>query len=81
MLVLALVCLVTFRFIRRRREMYTGVCLCGCPRPHAHTTALTRIGGMVGLPPSCALLGVFAIHARVAFYGKCLYSLCAWLKY
>jgi len=37
---------------RRRREMYCGharlyvcmsVCLCDCPRPHAHTIARTRM--------------------------------------
>jgi len=34
----------------------------------AHTTARARVylGGMVGVPPSCALLGGFAIGARVA---------------
>jgi len=60
---------------RRRREMYCGharlcVCLSVCPRPHAHTIARTRmqLGGVVDdapVPPSCALLGGFAIGARV----------------
>jgi len=38
-----------------------------CPRPHAHTIARTRLqlGGVVGDAPSCALLGRFAIGARV----------------
>jgi len=40
------------------------LCVSVCSRPHAHTTALTRmqLGGMVGDAPSCALLG----GARVA---------------
>ena len=50
--------------------LVTRVCVsvCLCPLPHAHTTARTRIqlGGVVGVPPSCALLGGFAIRARVS---------------
>jgi len=62
--------MITFRVSRRQREMYCGnarlsVCLSVCPRPHAHTTARTVTGGMVGDAPSCALLGGFAIGARV----------------
>jgi len=52
----------TFRMSRRRCEMYCGhMRLCVCPRPHAYTIAWTR------MTPSCALLGGFAVGARVAF--------------
>ena len=39
-----------------------------CPSPHSHTTTQIRmqLGGMVGVPSSCALLGGFAIGARVS---------------
>ena len=68
--------LITFRVSRRRREMYIGharlcVCLCVCvtvPRPMS--TLLhgpgCNLGGMVGVPPSCALVGGFAVGARVS---------------
>jgi len=61
--------------------MYCGhVCPCVCPRPYAHTTARTR------MPPSCALLGRFAIGAPVALLWQhnanpSLHRICAhcWL--
>jgi len=52
--------------------MYRGhvpsVCLYLCASPHSHTTARTRmqLGGMVGVPPSCALLGECEICALVS---------------
>jgi len=52
--------------------MYSGhghlcVCLSVCPSPHSDTTAHTwmQLGGMVGVPSSCAALGRFAIGAWV----------------
>jgi len=66
--------LITFRVSRRRREMYCG---------HARLTW----GSGIGDAPSCALLGRFAIGARVALLWQqreretlastCLYSLYA----
>jgi len=48
--------------------LVTVVCVSVCPSPHSHTTARSRIevGGMVGVPSSSALLGGFAIGARVS---------------
>jgi len=37
---------ITFRMIRRRRNMYMGharLSVCVCPRPHAHNTAQTQM--------------------------------------
>ena len=47
--------------------MRVSVCLSVCPRPHAQTIARTwmYLGGVVGDVPSYALLGRFAIGARV----------------
>ena len=44
------------------------VSVCVCLSPHSYTTARTRIqlSGMVGVTPSCVLLGGFAIGARVS---------------
>jgi len=47
-MIIAITIIITFRVSRRRREMYCGharlcVCLSVCPRPHAHTIALTRM--------------------------------------
>jgi len=74
MLVLAL-CLVTFRVSRRPREMYCGharlcVCLCVCLSVRARMPTLLHgpgcnLGEWSAMPPSCALLGGFAIGARV----------------
>jgi len=56
-------------------EMYSGHgrlcdCLCVCPSPHSHTTAYRAdpdvSWDMIGVPSSCALLGGFAIGARVS---------------
>jgi len=55
-----LIVLITFCVTTRNIAYYGNVRLCVCPRPHAHTTARTR------MPPSCAVLGGFAIGARVA---------------
>jgi len=45
-----------------------SVCVCVCPRPYAHTIVQIRmkLGEVMGMSPSCALLGGFAIGARVA---------------
>jgi len=81
-------CIITFRLRRNRDEVYIGharlcVCLSVCPSPPSHATARTRrnVGGMVG----SALLGRFAINARVSLLYRrtqnvsdCLYSLYAW---
>ena len=41
---LGLIVLITFRVSRRRHQMYCGHArLCVCPRPHAHSTARTRM--------------------------------------
>jgi len=64
MLVLAL-CLVTFRMSRRPREMYCGharLCVCLSTAACLHYC----VAEWYGMPPSCALLGGFAIGARVA---------------
>jgi len=64
-------------YILRDGESYTtrnvywsrpSVCLCVCPRPPAHATARTQkqLGEVQGVLPSCALLGGFAIGARVS---------------
>jgi len=66
--------IITFRVSRRRREMYTGherlcVCLCDCPHripTLLHGPGCNLHGGIVGVPSSCALLGGFAIGARVS---------------
>jgi len=52
---------VTFRVSRGRRETYTGharlcVCLSAVACPH-YCTDPDVTWGMVGVPPSCALLG------------------------
>ena len=68
-------CIITFCVSRRRRKMYCGharlyVCLSVCPQPNAYIHYCTdpdvtwRSGR--GCPPSCSLLGGFAIGARVA---------------
>ena len=63
---------ITFRVSRRPREMYCGharlcVCLCVCLSvaacPH-YCTDPDVTWGVVGMPPSCALLGGFATGAR-----------------
>jgi len=63
----------TFHMRRSRDEMYSGhrhlcACLSVHPLPHSHTTALSwiQLGRMVGVLSSCALLGGFAIGARVS---------------
>jgi len=65
---------ITYRVSRRRREMYSGharlcVCLSVCPSAAACTHYCTdpdvTWGNSRGAP-SCALLGGFAIGARVA---------------
>ena len=67
--------LITFRVSRRRREMYCGhsrlcvclsVCLSAAACLHYCTDPDVTWGRVVGMPPSCALLGGFAIGARVA---------------
>jgi len=67
--------LVAFRVSRRRREMYSGhprlcVCLSVYPRPaaclHYCTDPGVTWGSGRGCPPSCALLGGFAIGTWVA---------------
>jgi len=63
---------ITFRVSRRRREMYSGharLCVCLCLSAAAcqhYCTDPDVTWGMVGVSPSCALLGGFAIGARVA---------------
>ena len=66
--------LVTFRVRRSRGEMYIGhdrLCLCVCQCqyiaafPH-YCTGPDVTWGMVGVSPGCALLGWFAIGARVS---------------
>jgi len=65
---------VTFRVRHSQGKMYIGhghlcVCLSVClPSPHSHTTAHTwmELGGIVGVPSNCALLGGFAIGAWVS---------------
>ena len=71
---------ITFRVSRRRREIViTRVCL----SVHGRMPTLLHgpgcnLGGVVGMPPSCALLGGFAIGARVALLwqhnAKCSYK-------
>jgi len=66
-----LLVIVTFRVSRRRREMYCGharlcVCLSAAACPHYYTDPDVTWGNGRGCPPSCALLGGFAIGARVA---------------
>ena len=70
--------IITFRVSRRRREMYCGharvsVCLSISLSVRGRMpTLLHRPGipdvtwGVMGMPPSCALLGRFAVGARVA---------------
>jgi len=71
------VSLITFCVSRRRRKMYCGharlcvcvclsVCLSAAVRPHYCTDPDVTWGRGRGCPPSCALLGGFAIVARVA---------------
>ena len=62
---------ITFCVSRRRRKMYCGharlcVCLSAAVRPHYCTDPDVAWGAWYRLPPSCALLGGFAIGARVA---------------
>jgi len=64
--------LVTFCVSRRRRKMYCGharlcvcVSVCGCTPTLLHGPGC-NLGGVVEAAPSCALLGEFAISARVA---------------
>ena len=80
--------LITFCVSRRRRKMYCGhtrVCVCVCVSvclsaaacPH-YCTDSGETWGVVGDAPSCALLGGFAIGARVALlwqhYGNACQS-------
>jgi len=56
----------TFRVNGRRREMYSGhgrLCLSLVAFPHYYTDPDVT---WVGVPSSCALLGEFAIGARVS---------------
>ena len=85
----------TFRVRHSRGEiqliLVTRVCFSVCLSlclSLSHTTARTQtqLGGMVGVPSSCALLGGFAIGARVSLLydsisrtRNVLYSLYAWL--
>ena len=76
--------LITFRVSRRPREMYCGharlcVCLCVCLSVRGRMFTLftepdVTWGSGRSCPPSCALLGGFAIGARVAllwhYYGN-----------
>jgi len=73
---LKLTVIITFRVSRRRREMYSGyvrlcvclsvcVCLSLAAFPH-YCTNSDITWGMVGVPSRCALLGGFAIGARVS---------------
>jgi len=62
---------ITFCVNRRRRKMYCGhvrlcVCLSAAVRPHYCMDPDVTWGRGRGCPPSCALLGGFAIGARVA---------------
>ena len=66
--------LITFRLSRRRRKMYlvTRVRLCVCVTVRGRMPTLPHGPGCdvqewQGMPSSCALLGGFAIGARVAF--------------
>jgi len=73
---------ITFRMSRRPREIYCGharlcVCLCVAACPH-YCRDPDVTWGVIGLPPSCALLGGFAIGARVALlwqHWKCVAEL------
>jgi len=89
---------MTFCVSRRRREMYIGhTRLCVCSSLHClvepywinlhYCTDPDVVGGMVGVPSSCSLLGGFAIGARVSLLrqqrrtrnvSECLYLLYAW---
>ena len=67
---------ITFCMSRRRCKMYCDhvrlcVCLCVCVSVRGHMPTVLHgprcnIGAWLRLPPSCALLGGFAIGARVA---------------
>jgi len=64
---------ITFCVSRRRCKMYCGharlcvcVCLSSAACPHYCTDPDVTWGSGRGCPPSCALLGGFAIGARVA---------------
>jgi len=63
---------VTFLVSRRPREMYCGharLCVCVSIRGRMPTLLHgpgCNLGEWYGMPPSCALLGGFAIGARVA---------------
>ena len=63
---------ITFRVSRRRREMYSGhdrlcVCLSLAAFPHYCTDPDVTWGNGRDVPSNCALLGGFAIGARVSF--------------
>jgi len=65
--------IITFRVSRRRREMYCGharsLYVCLSLRGHMRTLLhgpRCNLGEWYGMTPSCALLGGFAIGARVA---------------
>jgi len=62
---------ITFCVSRRRRKMYCGhsrLCMSVCVSVHGRTPTLLHGPGcnLGAMPPSCALLGGFAIGARVA---------------
>ena len=80
---LSLLYFITFRVSRRPREMYCGharlcVCVCVCVSAAASPHYCTDPDVTWGMPPSCALLGRFAIGARVALlwqhYANALHS-------
>jgi len=63
---------LTFRVSRRRRrrEMYSGhgrLCVCPPAFPHYCTDPDVTWKNIEGIRFSCALLGAFAIGARVSF--------------
>jgi len=78
--------IITFRVSRRRREMYSGhghLCICLCVSvPRRMRTLLheprCNLEKWQGVPPSCALLGGFAIVAQVSLIksnAKCQWVL------
>ena len=86
--------IITFRVSRSRREMYIGharLCVCLSVRGRMPTLphgSGCNLGEWQRVPTSCALLGGFAIGARVSLLdniartrnvSECLYSLYAWL--
>jgi len=66
--------IITFRLSRRRREMYCGharLCVYVCLSVRGRMITLLHgpgcnLGEWWGMPPSCALLGGFAIGVRIA---------------